>query len=85
VDHNAKFLQSEAGPVGATVVRNEQTRYKSYWAMVIAAKSPKKKGRKVTADAAATTREYRGVRGSDHRVEEYGLQAFLLTRMDAEG
>jgi hypothetical protein len=34
-------------------VRNEQTRWKTYWAMVIADKSPKKKGRKVTADAAA--------------------------------
>jgi hypothetical protein len=34
-------------------VRNEQTRWKTYWAMVIADKSPKKKGGKVTADAAA--------------------------------
>jgi len=46
-------LQSEADSVGVAVVRNEQTRYKTYWAMVIADKSPKKKGRKVTADAAA--------------------------------
>jgi hypothetical protein len=45
-------LQSEADSVGVAVVRNEQTRYKTYWAMVIADKSPKKKGRKVTADAA---------------------------------
>ena len=34
-------------------MRNEQTRWKTYWAMVIADKSPKKKGGKVTADAAA--------------------------------
>ena len=34
-------------------MRNEHTRWKTYWAMVIADKSPKKKGRKVTADAAA--------------------------------
>jgi hypothetical protein len=51
--HNANLLQSEADSVGVAVVRNEQTRYKTYWAMVIADKSPKKKGRKVTADAAA--------------------------------
>jgi uncharacterized protein YkwD len=51
--HNANLLQSEADSVGVAVVRNEQTRWKTYWAMVIADKSPKKKGRKVTADAAA--------------------------------
>src|SRR5882672_1877547 len=50
--HNANLLQSEADSVGVAVVRNEQTRYKTYWAMVIADKSPKKKGRKATADAA---------------------------------
>jgi len=50
--HNANLLQSEADSVGVAVVRNEQTRWKTYWAMVIADKSPKKKGRKVTADAA---------------------------------
>jgi len=51
--HNANLLQAEADSVGVAVVRNEQTRWKTYWAMVIADKSPKKKGRKVTADAAA--------------------------------
>ena len=64
-------------------MRNEQTRWKTYWAMVIADKSPKKKGRKVTADAAAG-----GGNGSAgmfrepaHRAEEHRLQDFLLTRM----
>jgi uncharacterized protein YkwD len=51
--HNANLLQAEADSVGVAVVRNEQTRWKTYWAMVIADKSPKKKGGKVTADAAA--------------------------------
>src|SRR6188508_118368 len=51
--HNANLLQSEADSVGVAVVRNDQTRWKTYWAMVIADKSPKKKGGKVTADAAA--------------------------------
>jgi hypothetical protein len=50
--HNANRLQSEADSVGVAVVRNEQTRYKTYWAMVIAGKSPKKKGRKATAEGA---------------------------------
>jgi uncharacterized protein YkwD len=50
--HNANLLQSEADSVGVAVVRNDQTRWKTYWAMVIADKSPKKKGRKITADAA---------------------------------
>ena len=80
--HNANLLQSEADSVGVAVVRNDQTRYKTYWAMVIADKSPKKKGRKVTADAAAAG-SAAGASGSseesDHRVEEYGLQVFLLT------
>ena len=36
--HNANLLQSKADIVGVAVVRNEQTRYKTYWAMVIAEK-----------------------------------------------
>jgi hypothetical protein len=41
--HNANLLQSKADAVGVAVARNGQTRYKTYWAMVIAEKSPKKK------------------------------------------
>src|SRR5262249_8809577 len=48
--HNANLLQSKADSVGVAVARNEQTRYKTFWAMVIAEKSPKKKGRKVAAE-----------------------------------
>jgi Cysteine-rich secretory protein family len=47
--HNANLLQARADSVGVAVARNEQTRYKTYWAMVIADKSPKKKDRKVAA------------------------------------
>ena len=81
--HNANLLQSEADSVGVAVVRNEQTRWKTYWAMVIADKSPKKKGRKVTADAAAGggQRQHRDFREPAHRAEEHRLQDFLLTRM----
>ena len=47
--HNANLLQSRADSVGIAVARNDQTRYKTFWAMVIAEKSPKKKEPKVTA------------------------------------
>ena len=84
--HNANLLQSEADSVGVAVVRNEQTRWKTYWAMVIADKSPKKKGRKVTADAAAGggNGSAGSIREPAHRAEEHRLQDFLLTRMAAQ-
>jgi len=40
--HNANLLQSKADIVGVAVAHNEQTRYKTYWAMVIAEKASKK-------------------------------------------
>jgi hypothetical protein len=48
--HNANLLQSRADSVGVAVARNENTRYKSFWAMVIAEKLPKRKERKVAAE-----------------------------------
>src|SRR5215475_5924137 len=45
--HNANLLLARADSVGVAVARNEQTRYKTFWALVIAEKSPKKKERKV--------------------------------------
>jgi uncharacterized protein YkwD len=45
--HNANLLQSQADSVGVAMARNDQTRYKTFWAMVIADKSPKKKGANV--------------------------------------
>src|SRR5262245_49132342 len=39
--HNANLLQARADSVGVAFARNDQTRYKTYWAMVIAEKSPK--------------------------------------------
>jgi uncharacterized protein YkwD len=47
--HNANLLQSRADSVGIAVARNDQTRYKTFWAMVIAEKSPKKKEPKAPA------------------------------------
>ncbi len=40
--HNANLLQSRADSIGVAVVRNDQTRYKTYWAMVIAERTPEK-------------------------------------------
>jgi uncharacterized protein YkwD len=45
--HNANLLQSNADSIGVAVARNDQTRYKTFWAMVIAQKSPKRKDGKV--------------------------------------
>ena len=47
--HNSNLLQPKADSVGVAVARNDQTRYKTFWAMVIAEKSPKRKDRKVAA------------------------------------
>jgi hypothetical protein len=53
--HNANLLQSHADTIGVAVARNDQTRYKVFWAMVIADKAGapnnKKKGGRVVADA----------------------------------
>jgi Cysteine-rich secretory protein family len=54
--HNANLLQSKADIVGVAVVRNEQTRYKTYWAMVIAETPPKKKEPKVAAERKTAAR-----------------------------
>jgi hypothetical protein len=54
--HNANLLQSRADSVGVAVARNDQTRYKTFWAFVIADKSvgtTKKKGARVVADTRA--------------------------------
>ncbi len=47
--HNENLLQSRADTIGVAVARNEHTRYKTFWAMVIADKSPKTKDRKEAA------------------------------------
>src|SRR4051812_49063338 len=51
--HNANLLLARADSVGVAVARNEQTRYKTFWALVIADKSPKKKEPKVAAQEKA--------------------------------
>src|SRR5689334_19882692 len=49
--HNANLLQAKADSVGVAVARNENTRYKIFWAMVIAEKAPKEKEIRVAAQA----------------------------------
>ena len=53
--HNANLLQSRADSVGVAVARNEQTRYKTYWAMVIA-ETPSKQEPKIAAVREPTKR-----------------------------
>ena len=48
--HNANLLQSRADSLGVAVARNDQTRYKTFWAMVIAEKLPKSKERRAAAE-----------------------------------
>lgn len=54
--HNANLLQSKADIVGVAVARNDQTRYKTYWAMVIAETPPKKKEPRVAAERKTSER-----------------------------
>ena len=44
--HNANLLQPQADSVGVAVARNNATQYKTFWALVIADKSSKRKDRK---------------------------------------
>ena len=54
--HNANLLQSNADSVGVAVARNDQTRYKTFWAMVIAEKTPEKKPREAAGKSKAPER-----------------------------
>jgi Cysteine-rich secretory protein family len=47
--HNANLLMANADSIGVAVARNEQTRYKTFWAMVIAQKRPESKLREASA------------------------------------
>src|SRR5262249_62341853 len=53
--HNANLLQAKADSVGVAVARNDQTRYKIFWAMVIADKSPKGKDLRIAAQQKVKT------------------------------
>jgi uncharacterized protein YkwD len=55
--HNANLLQSKADIVGVAVARNDQTRFKTYWAMVIAETPPKKQKPAVAAERKTSERQ----------------------------
>ena len=78
--HNANLLQSKADIVGVAVARNDQTRYKTYWAMVIAENAAEKEGaqgRGGTENCGAP-RECRELRKSDQHDQEFRLQVSVL-------
>src|SRR5580704_18746238 len=51
--HNTNLLQPQADSIGVAVARNDQTQYKTFWALVIAEKLPKTKDRKGAAKGGA--------------------------------
>jgi uncharacterized protein YkwD len=62
--HNANLLQSKADIVGVAVAYNEQTRYKTYWAMVIAEKPSKKEPKVAAGRETAERRDSAGSSGN---------------------
>jgi uncharacterized protein YkwD len=48
--HNANLLQTPADSVGVAMARNDQTRYRTFWALVIAEKSPASRHHKRAPD-----------------------------------
>jgi len=48
--HNANLLKARANSIGVAFARNDNTRYKTYWSMVIAEKSAKKKRPRVVSE-----------------------------------
>ena len=48
--HNANLLRARADSVGFAFARNENTKFKTYWAMVIAEKAPGKKRQSLASD-----------------------------------
>ena len=87
--HNANLLQSQADSVGVAMARNDQTRYKTFWAMVIADKAPKKKDHKggdgkggdgkVASGGRYSWGSYSSLGKSDHFGQELRLQIPVLT------
>jgi hypothetical protein len=65
--HNANLLLANADSVGVAVARNDKTGYKTFWAMVIADKSPRKTGQKAAAKSGPRQRSASAENsGSEH-------------------
>jgi hypothetical protein len=70
--HNANLLQARADSVGVAVARNENTRYKIFWAMVIAEKAPKEKEIRVAARAKGKEPKVAVQKKTAERSESFG-------------
>jgi len=70
--HNANLLQAKADSVGVAVARNENTRYKIFWAMVIAEKAPKEKEIRVAAQAKAKEPKVAAQKKTAEQRESFG-------------
>jgi hypothetical protein len=70
--HNANLLQARADSVGVAVARNDQTRYKYFWAMVIAEKMPKDKEVRVAAQSKAKEPKVAAQKKTAERSESFG-------------
>jgi len=70
--HNANLLQARADSVGVAVARNDQTRYKYFWAMVIAEKMPKEKEVRVAAQSKAKEPKVAAQKKTAERSESFG-------------
>jgi uncharacterized protein YkwD len=60
--HNANLLQPQADSIGIAVARNDQTQYKTFWALVIADKSAKKEHKRSAKGGAAAENPMTGVK-----------------------
>jgi uncharacterized protein YkwD len=60
--HNANLLQPQADSIGIAVARNDRTQYKTFWALVIADKSPKKEHKRSGKGGAAAENPMTGVK-----------------------
>jgi uncharacterized protein YkwD len=70
--HNANLLQARADSVGVAVARNENTRYKIFWAMVIAEKTPKEKEIRVAAQTKGKEPKVAAQKKAVERSESFG-------------
>jgi len=73
--HNANLLLAKADSVGFAVARNENTRYKTFWAMVIADKSPRKKSSGKVAAKRDMRRTYASAEPTENPID--ALKSFV--------
>ena len=83
--HNTNLLRPDADSLGVAVARNENTRYKFYWAMVIGHKEVKRRREMAAASLPASAsgegkREGAAKERSAHQSNEESSVSTLLTR-----